>query len=73
MREQNIRADLCPFVVKQMHRLMGEGCISLKEIGEWVDATCFTGQREVEIFSNRYWAMDQHEWLKRVIEAYRQM
>jgi sugar phosphate isomerase/epimerase len=53
--------------------LMGEGCINLKEIGEWVDATGFTGQREVEIFSTRYWAMDQHEWLKLVIEAYQQM
>lgn len=50
--------------------LMGEGCINLKEIGGWVDATGFSGHREVEIFSTRYWAMDQHEWLKQIINAY---
>ena len=36
--------------------LMGEGCINIKEISDWVDATGFTGYREVEIFSNRLWA-----------------
>jgi sugar phosphate isomerase/epimerase len=51
--------------------LMGEGCIPLKEIGNWVEQAGFTGLREVEIFSNRYWAMDQHLYLKQIIEAHR--
>ncbi len=50
--------------------LMGEGCINLKEIGEWVDATGFKGHREVEIFSTQRWAMDQDEWLKQIVKAY---
>jgi sugar phosphate isomerase/epimerase len=51
--------------------LMGEGCIPLKQIGSWVDKAGFSGLREVEIFSNRYWAMDQHAYLKQIIEAHR--
>ncbi len=50
--------------------LMGEGCINIREISDWVDAAGFTGHREVEIFSNKYWAMDQHEWLDRIVKAY---
>ncbi len=51
--------------------LMGEGCIKIREISDWVDATGFTGVREVEIFSHKYWAMDQDEWLGKIVEAYR--
>lgn len=51
--------------------LMGEGCINIREISGWVDGTGFTGHREVEIFSTRYWAMDQEEYLGRIVEAYR--
>ncbi len=51
--------------------LMGEGCIPIREISDWVDATGFTGHREVEIFSTQYWAMDQSEWLARITEAYK--
>ena len=50
--------------------LMGEGCINIREISDWVDATGFTGQREVEIFSNRLWAMDQREFLDKIAESY---
>lgn len=50
--------------------LMGEGCINLKEIRGWVEATGFTGYNEVEIFSNKFWAQDQHEFLARIKEAY---
>jgi sugar phosphate isomerase/epimerase len=52
--------------------LMGEGCINIREISDWVDAAGFTGYREVEIFSHRYWAMDQDEYLARIVAAYRQ-
>ncbi|MBB5038153.1 sugar phosphate isomerase/epimerase family protein [Prosthecobacter dejongeii] len=53
--------------------LMGEGCIPIRQISDWVDATGYKGTREVEIFSNRYWAMDQDEWLKKITEAYHQL
>lgn len=50
--------------------LMGEGCIPIRRIQSWVETAGFTGYREVEIFSNRYWAMDQGEWLARISKAY---
>lgn len=52
--------------------LMGEGCIPIKQITEWVDATGFQGFREVEIFSNIYWKEDQHVFLKKIITAYKE-
>ncbi len=52
--------------------LMGEGCIPIREIKSWVIAAGFNGCNEVEIFSNRYWAMDQTEYLKRIASAYQQ-
>lgn len=53
--------------------LMGEGCINIKEISDWVDATGFTGYREVEIFSNRLWAMDQQVFLEKIAASYAQL
>lgn len=50
--------------------VMGEGCIPLKEIGGWVDATDFNGFIEVEIFSNLNWQEDQDAFLNRVVQAY---
>lgn len=50
--------------------LMGEGCIDLPQIRSWVESAGFTGFHEVEIFSNRYWAMDQQEFLSNIIDAY---
>ena len=49
--------------------LMGEGCIDLTEIGGWVAEAGFTGFHEVEIFSDRWWAQDQDDFLKRIVEA----
>jgi sugar phosphate isomerase/epimerase len=51
--------------------LMGEGVINIAEIRGWVEATGFRGYNEVEIFSTRYWAMDQNEFLKQILHAYR--
>jgi len=51
--------------------LMGEGCIPIKQIRSWVEAAGFTGFNEVEIFSNAYWKEDQHDFLKRIIKAYK--
>ncbi len=50
--------------------LMGEGCIPLRQIRGWVEAQGFNGFVEVEIFSNRYWAMDQQEFLEKIKRAY---
>lgn len=50
--------------------LMGEGCINIREIRGWVEAAGFKGYNEVEIFSNRYWAMDQDQFLGAIKMAY---
>jgi sugar phosphate isomerase/epimerase len=50
--------------------LMGEGCIPVRKIREWVEKAGFDGYNEVEIFSNQYWQMDQNEFLKKILEAY---
>ena len=52
--------------------LMGDGIINVAQIRGWVEATGFTGFNEVEIFSNKYWQMDQEDFLKLIIERYRQ-
>jgi sugar phosphate isomerase/epimerase len=51
--------------------LMGEGCIPLRQIRAWVEATGFKGFNEVEIFSTRLWATDQDDYLKNIIQAYK--
>lgn len=51
--------------------LMGEGCIPLRRIRSWVEATGFSGFIEVEIFSTEYWKQDQSAFLKKIISAYR--
>lgn len=53
--------------------LMGEGCIPIRQISDWVDATGFKGHREVEIFSNLYWSLDHHQWLGKIQDAYRKL
>ncbi len=52
--------------------LMGEGCIPIRRIRHWMEAAGFQGFHEVEIFSLRLWQTDQHGFLKRIIEAYRE-
>ena len=51
--------------------LMGEGCINVPQIREWVEKAGFDGFNEVEIFSNRYWNGDQDEFLQKIIHAYK--
>lgn len=53
--------------------LMGEGCINIREISDWVDATGFTGHREVEIFSNKWWSGDQNDFLDQIATSYSQI
>jgi len=51
---------------------MGDGCIDIRKIRGWIEAAGFTGFNEVEVFSTEYWAMDQHEYLDRIVAAYRE-
>ena len=50
--------------------LMGEGCIPIRQIRGWVEEAGFSGFNEVEIFSNRYWAVDQDAFLREIRTAY---
>lgn len=50
--------------------LMGEGCIDIRGIRSWVEQASFDGFVEVEIFSRRYWQMDQHQFLQMITRAY---
>ncbi|MCH2209648.1 MAG: sugar phosphate isomerase/epimerase [Lentisphaerales bacterium] len=52
--------------------LMGEGIINVPQIRGWVEETGFNGFNEIEIFSKKYWAMDQHEFLDKMIDTYLQ-
>lgn len=53
--------------------LMGEGCINIREISDCVDAAGFTGHREVEIFSNKWWSGDQNDFLDQIAASYSQL
>jgi sugar phosphate isomerase/epimerase len=50
--------------------LMGEGCINIRQIRDWVESAGFAGFNEVEIFSDIYWKQDQYRFLDKIIEAY---
>lgn len=50
--------------------LMGEGCINIREIRDWVEKNDFNGPIEVEIFSEENWEKPQDLWLKRIKRAY---
>ena len=52
--------------------LMGEGCIDLRAMRDLVEDAGFKGDIEVEVFSHRYWAMDQNDYLTRIIAAYQE-
>jgi sugar phosphate isomerase/epimerase len=50
--------------------LMGEGCIDIPQIRNWVEAAGFGGFIEVEIFSKSYWQDDQQDFLSKIKQAY---
>ncbi len=50
--------------------LMGDGCINVPKIRGWVEETGFYGYNEVEIFSDKYWATDQNQYLEKIKHAY---
>ena len=66
---------ICDWKVPTEHMLldrglMGEGCIPIQKISNWVSDAGFNGYTEVEIFSEHYWKMNQAEFLDKIIEAY---
>jgi sugar phosphate isomerase/epimerase len=68
---------LCDWLTPTRHflldrGLMGEGCIPIPQIRGWMKEAGFAGFHEVEIFSERWWAADQGEFLDRILEAYQQ-
>ena len=50
--------------------LMGEGCIRVSQIRNWVRQAGFNGFDEVEIFSTSHWSKDQQQFLTEIVEAY---
>lgn len=50
--------------------LMGDGCIDLPGIRAMVENAGFSGFNEVEIFSDRWWAEDQNDFLGKIKTAY---
>lgn len=50
--------------------LMGEGCIPIRTIREWVEQAGFNGPIEVEIFSDQFWGQDQMSLVARIKQAY---
>ncbi len=52
--------------------LMGEGCIPVRKIRSWVEATGYKGFYEVEIFSTKFWKEDQSQFLDKIITAYKE-
>ncbi|KPK84037.1 MAG: xylose isomerase [Bacteroides sp. SM23_62_1] len=50
--------------------LMGEGCIPIRQIRSWVEEAGFNGFIEVEIFSKKYWRLEQEVYLKMIIKAF---
>lgn len=51
--------------------IMGEGCIDIRRIRQWMNQAGFSGFNEVEIFSETYWKADQDEYLQKITGAYR--
>lgn len=49
--------------------LPGEGVNATPRILQMVRSTGFTGLTEVEIFSRKYWAMNQHDFLKKILTS----
>ncbi|HOK08855.1 MAG TPA: sugar phosphate isomerase/epimerase family protein [Candidatus Hydrogenedens sp.] len=50
--------------------LMGEGCIPIRQIRAWVEQAGFHGFIEVEIFSEKYWALPPENLIQQIKDAY---
>ena len=42
----------------------------MKQIRGWIEEAGFKGYSEVEVFSDKYWAMNQLDYLERIKYAY---
>ena len=51
--------------------MMGDGVIDIRQARGWMEAQGYAGFAEVEIFSNRWWAMDGHEVLRTCMARHR--
>lgn len=65
---------ICDFKAETTHLmldrgLMGEGVIPVREIRGVVEAAGFDGLAEVEIFSERWWAVEQSVFLREIVRA----
>jgi len=49
--------------------LPGEGVNATPRILEMIRKTHFTGLTEIEIFSRKYWAMNQHDFLQKILTS----
>ena len=75
-RERLLAFHVCDWLVPTKDLLndrgmMGDGVIDIPRIRGWVEAAGFAGYSEVEIFSDRWWAMDGDEVLRTCIERHR--
>lgn len=50
--------------------LMGEGCIPLDRMKKWVLDAGFEGYHEVEIFSEKFWKVNQKDFLDNIVKSY---
>ena len=50
--------------------IMGEGCVDLTGIDQFMSEAGFDGLREVEIFSAKWWEREQDEFLDEILHAY---
>ena len=65
---------ICEFKPDFSHPLLdrglpGEGVNATPRILNMVRESGFTGLSEVEVFSTKYWKLDQHDFLKQVIDS----
>ena len=49
---------------------MGDGCIDLRTMRQWVEAAGFAGFNEVEVFSEQYWSQNQQDYLALITKHY---
>lgn len=50
--------------------IMGEGCVSLRQIDDFMNHAGFEGFREVEIFSETWWKREPEQFLEAILTAY---
>ncbi|HZP77928.1 MAG TPA: sugar phosphate isomerase/epimerase family protein [Pseudolabrys sp.] len=75
-RERLLAFHVCDWLVPTTDMLndrgmMGDGVADIPRLRAEVEALGFDGYVEVEVFSNRWWALSMDEVLKTVIERYR--